>query len=197
MNSERALLYLWMRHSRLEYVGAPLLKFSTPYLSKYGGWRAFAMRSAVKTFASIQVLFLANYRSGYACLFGLRWIYFSSNFLKYDLKNIMRARSCYAEDMYSQDLCRLAKPKIQPAFVTMLVLILLGTHRMRSKLGSEPSQPGLSPKPTPRPRTHGTQALPSPQAVPPEGNTSLRTQGSLNTPLSGLTREQQTQRFLL
>ena len=67
---------------------------------------------------------------------------------------------------------RLARPRVQQACVQLVVSVLLGTHHTRREFASEAANSFPN-------STLATvirdEVLSSPQAVPPEGNTSLRT----------------------
>ena len=67
---------------------------------------------------------------------------------------------------------RLARPRVQQACVQLVVSVLLGTHHTRREFASEAanSLPNSTLATVIR-----DKVLSSPQAVPPEGNTSLRT----------------------
>ena len=71
---------------------------------------------------------------------------------------------------------RFARPRVQQAWVQLVVSVLLGTHHMRREFASEAAN--SFPNSTLATVIRG-EVLSSPQAVPPEGNTSLQTQGSL------------------
>ena len=73
---------------------------------------------------------------------------------------------------------RLARPRVQQACVQLVVSVLFGTHHTRREFASEAANSFLN-------STLATvilgEVLSSPHAVPPEGNTSLRTRALSDT----------------